>query len=138
MIKSGLYKDIGSPARALTPEEKIMLQASIDDAYAQFFDAVRLGRRMDPEKLKGLADGRIFTGRQALQAGLVDELGDEEDAIQAAITLAKLPASPYIVSDDRKSLSSLLHRVTSQLSRQPLEALQETVSGTSVEYRWRP
>ena len=91
VIKSGLHKDIGSPARALMPEEKAMLQESIDDAYAQFFDAVRLGRRMDAEKLKGLADGRIFTGRQALKAGLVDELGDQEDAIQTAIKLAKLP-----------------------------------------------
>jgi len=138
VIKSGLHKDIGSPARALTPEEKAMLQESIDDAYAQFFDAVRQGRRMDPEKLKGLADGRVFTGRQALQAGLVDEMGDQEDAIQTAIKLAKLPAKPYIVADDRKSISSMLQRAMSQFSRQPLESLQDVVTGTTVEYRWRP
>jgi protease-4 len=136
VIKSGLHKDIGSPARALTAEERMMLQESIDDAYAQFFEAVRRGRRMDPDKLKALADGRIFTGRQALQAGLVDEMGDQEDAIQTAIKLAKLPAKPYMLTDDRKSLSSLLLRATSQFSRQPLDAFQNAVSGTSVEYRW--
>jgi len=137
VIKSGLHKDIGSPARALTPEEKAMLQESIDDAYAQFFEAVRLGRRMDAEKLKGLADGRIFTGRQALKEGLVDEMGDQEDAIQTAIKLAKLPAEPFIVSDDHKSFSAIFQRATTQFSRQPLDSLQDAVLGASMEYRWR-
>jgi protease-4 len=138
VIKSGLHKDIGSPARELTAEERRMLQASIDDAYAQFFDAVREGRHLSPEKLKAIADGRIFTGRQALQVGLVDELGDQEDAIQAAIRLANLPAKPTIITEDHKSFSAFLERATSQWSRQPLESLQEVVTGTSVEYRWRP
>jgi protease-4 len=137
VIKSGLYKDIGSPARALTPEEKAMLQESIDDAYAQFFEAVRQGRRMDPEKLKGLADGRIFTGRQALKAGLIDEMGDEEDAIQTAIKFAKLPADPFIVFDEHKSFLAILQRATTQFSRQPMDSLQDVVSGARMEYRWR-
>jgi len=124
VIKSGEHKDIGSPARALTPEEKKLLQSSIDDAYAQFFEAVRTGRHLAPDRLKGLADGRIFTGRQAKEAGLVDELGDKEDAIQAAILLAKLPAKPYIISDNKRSLSALLGRVTS------------LVSSDGMEYRW--
>jgi protease-4 len=138
VIKSGTFKDIGSPARALTPAEKAMLQTSIDDAYSQFFAAVRDGRRMDPEKLRGLADGRIFTGAQAKNAGLVDELGDEEDAIQAAIHLAKLPAKPYILSDNRRSISALLQRVTTQVFRQPFDSVQDAISGARVEYRWRP
>jgi protease-4 len=138
VIKSGAHKDIGSPARPLTAEETRMLQASIDDAYAQFLDAVSQGRHLSHEQLKNIADGRIFTGRQAMQIGLVDELGNQEDAIQAAIRLAKLPAKPVIDGDDRKSFSSFLQRATSQLSHQPLEAIQDVVSGTSVEYRWRP
>jgi protease-4 len=138
VIKSGAYKDIGSPARALTSEEKAMLQATIDDAYSQFFEAVRGGRGMDPEKLRGLADGRIFTGSQAKEAGLVDELGDEQDAIQAAIRLAKLPAKPYILSDNPHSISALLERVATQVSRQPFDSIQDAVSGARVEYRWRP
>ena len=138
VIKSGVYKDIGSPARALTPEEKAMLQATIDDAYSQFFEAVRGGRRMDPEKLKSLADGRIFTGSQAKEAGLVDELGDEQDAIQAAIRLAKLPEKPYLLSDNPRSISSLLQRMAAQVSRQPFDSVEDAVSGARVEYRWRP
>jgi protease-4 len=138
VIKSGLHKDIGSPARALTPAEKAMLQASIDDAYAQFFDAVRTGRRLSPEKLKAIADGRIFTGRQAIQAGLVDELGNEQDAIQVAIKLAKLPADPFIISQPSHSFSSMVQRATSQFSRQPLDSLQDAWSGAGMEYRWRP
>jgi protease-4 len=138
VIKSGAYKDIGSPARALTLEEKAMLQTSINDAYSQFFEAVREGRHMDSEKLRGLADGRIFTGDQAMKAGLVDELGDEEDAIQAAIHLSKLPAKPYILSDNPRSISALLQRVATQISRQPFDSVQDAVSGARVEYRWRP
>jgi len=138
VIKSGAHKDIGSPARALTAEEKKMLQASIDDAYAQFFDAVRQGRHLDPEKLKSIADGRIFTGRQAKEEGLVDELGNRQDAVEAAIRLAHLPAKPYIITEERKSFSAFLQHMSSQFFNQPLQSLQETVSGTSVEYRWRP
>jgi protease-4 len=137
VIKSGAHKDIGSPGRALTAEEKAMLQDSINDAYAQFFDAVSKGRRLDPEKLKGLADGRIFTGRQAVSAGLVDEMGDFEDAIQTAITLAKLPAKPYIDSDEHRSLSAVLQKTVAQFSRQPLDSLQNAIAGASMEYRWR-
>lgn len=138
VIKSGLYKDIGSPARALTPEEKTMLQASIDDAYSQFFEAVRAGRHMDADKLHALADGRIFTGRQAKEAGLVDELGDEEDAIQAAIRLANLPDKPYILSENRRSFSALLERVATRGSLSLVDSVQDAVAGARVEYRWRP
>jgi protease IV len=138
VIKSGAHKDIGSPARALTPEEKRMLQSSIDDAYDQFLGAVRDGRHLASDKLKTLADGRIFTGRQAMQVGLVDELGDQEDAVQAAIRLAKLPEKPFIISDEHKGLSGWLERTSSRLRNTPLESLQDTLLGSRVEYRWRP
>jgi protease-4 len=138
VIKSGEHKDIGSPARALTPEEKRMLQASINDAYAQFFDAVSQGRRMSPEKLQAIADGRIFTGRQALAVGLIDELGDQEDGVQAAIRIAKLPAKPYILDEENGSFSSVLQRMSSVFFQRPLESLEEVVLGASMEYRWRP
>ncbi|HVO33724.1 MAG TPA: signal peptide peptidase SppA, partial [Elusimicrobiota bacterium] len=74
VIKSGAHKDIGSPARPLTPEERRMLQDSISDAYEQFVDAVSQGRHLPADRVRALADGRIFTGRQALKEGLVDEL----------------------------------------------------------------
>ncbi len=138
VIKSGIHKDIGSPARALTPEEKKLLQDSIDDAYAQFVDAVRDGRHLTAEQVKSIADGRIFTARQGLRVGLVDEMGNQEDAVQVAIRLAKLPAKPYIVSDNHRSLSSFFHHAAASLGGQPLESIHDVLSSGGVEYRWRP
>lgn len=136
VIKSGPFKDIGSPARPLTAEERHLLQSSIDDAYRQFVEAVATGRKMSVAKVRDLADGRIFTGRQAREAGLVDELGNQEEALQAAIQLAGLPADPPIVSDRRRSLSGLIKHLSSRGSSR-WEAVAEGWSGPSLEYRWR-
>ena len=109
VIKTGAHKDIGSPARPLTDEERKLLQDSMNDAFEQFIGAVEAGRKMPDAKLRALADGRIFTGRQAMKEGLVDELGNREDAIQAAIKLAHLPAKPEIITESgTKSFSGLL------------------------------
>ncbi|AGF52501.1 protease IV [Synechocystis sp. PCC 6803] len=90
VIKSGPYKDILSFDRELLPEEQSILQALIDDSYGQFVSTVAAGRNLAVEKVKEFADGRIFTGQQALELGLVDRLGTEEDARQWAATLAGL------------------------------------------------
>jgi protease-4 len=90
VIKSGPYKDILSFDRELLPEEQNILQALIDDSYGQFVSTVAAGRNLAVEKVKEFADGRIFTGQQALELGLVDRLGTEEDARQWAATLAGL------------------------------------------------
>ncbi len=137
VIKSGAFKDIGSPARPLTPEEKRLLQAGIDDAYAQFVDAVAQGRKMPLDKVKLLADGRIFTGRQALKAGLVDELGNEHDAIQSAIRLANLPEKPVLLESSEKPLLSFMRQLSSQFSWAPLAALVDrSTSDMTLEYRF--
>jgi protease IV len=140
VIKSGAHKDIGSPARPLTPEERALLQASIDDTYEQFVAAVSAGRKLPAEKIRPLADGRIFTGRQALQVGLVDEMGNREDAIQRAIQLGGLPAHPAILEDGKRSLSSLLRTVSSELPAIPWFrgfSPSENDAGPALEYRWR-
>lgn len=137
VIKTGAHKDIGSVSRPMTPEERRMLQASMDDAYAQFLDAVATGRKMRPEQLSGLADGRIFTGREAQRAGLVDELGNRQDAIQAAIRLAKLPEKPDILSDSSSSMSGLLRQLSTGLGLEPMEGLADLWHSPSMEYRWR-
>lgn len=134
VIKSGEHKDIGSPARALTPEERRLLQASIDDAYAQFVEAVAQGRRLEPSKVRPLADGRIFTGRQAKDVGLVDELGGRRDAVEMAIRLAHLPAHPPILSDSTRSLRSLMRQLSSRGGK-IFDAVQDQMSGLRVEYR---
>ncbi|SHF11601.1 signal peptide peptidase A. Serine peptidase. MEROPS family S49 [Thermoanaerobacter uzonensis DSM 18761] len=95
-IKSGPYKDMGSPTRDLTPEEKKILQGVIDDTYEQFVEIVSEGRKMPVEKVKELADGRIFTGRQAVKAGLVDKLGDFYDAVDIAAKEAGIKGKPVL------------------------------------------
>lgn len=90
VIKSGPYKDILAFDRELTEPEKDILQALIDTSYQQFVQTVAEGRRLAIEAVKGFADGRVFTGQQALELGLVDRLGTEEEARCWAAELAGL------------------------------------------------
>lgn len=90
VIKSGKHKDIGSPDRPMTPEERQILQSIIDDTYGDFLQAVSVGRGMPVAKVRPLADGRIFTGRQAKKVGLVDGLGTYKTAEEEARKLAGL------------------------------------------------
>jgi protease-4 len=103
VIKSGEYKDIGSPLRNMTEEERQILQEMIDDIYLQFVRAVAEGRAMDESEVLELADGRIFTGRQAKEMGLVDELGNFQDAIDLAAKLAGIEGKPKVVEYGRRS-----------------------------------
>ena len=86
-IKSGPHKDIFSPFRPMTEEERRLTQNMVDDMYEQFVAVVAEQRHMDGEKVRSLADGRVFTGVQAKEAGLVDELGNYYDALGYAGTL---------------------------------------------------
>ncbi len=89
-VKSGTFKDILSPDRALTNEERELLQSLIDSSYKQFVEAVAEGRNLPVDEVYQFADGRVFTGSQAKDLGLVDELGDEEHARKLAAKLADL------------------------------------------------
>lgn len=94
VIQSGKMKNLGSPLRKLKPEERRILQTMTNDVHDQFIQAVAKGRKLKLEKVKNLADGRVFSGRQAKKEGLVDELGGLEHAIDLAAKLAKLPEDP--------------------------------------------
>ena len=89
-VKSGIFKDILSPDRALTEEERELLQSLIDASYGQFVAAVAEGRGLQEGAVRAFADGRVFTGAQAQALGLVDQLGDEEAARLLAAALAGL------------------------------------------------
>ena len=97
VIKSGEYKDVGSPFRKMKPEEKVYLQSVLDNMYDQFKKAVSEGRGMDSAKVEGLAQGKIYTGEQALAAGLVDEMGTLYDAIDAAKKMAGLSVEAPVI-----------------------------------------
>ena len=109
-IKSGIYKDILSPDRPLSEEEKRLLQSLIDSSYEQFVGAVAEGRGLTREAVKSFADGRVFTGEQAKELGLVDELGDEDDARKLAIKIANLDekTKPISFGKPKKKLFGFL------------------------------
>jgi len=96
-IKSGANKDAGSPFRKMTKEEHLLFQNVLDDVHDQFMTAVSEGRSLEMEKVKRLADGRIFTGRQAQKEGLVDELGNLTDAIAKTAQMAGIQGKPQVV-----------------------------------------
>jgi protease-4 len=102
VIKSGKFKDVGSPLRKMSDEEHALLQSVMDDVHKQFIDAVAEGRAMDVSAVQALADGRVFTGRQAKEMKLVDELGNLEDAIQLAADLAGIEGEPKVVEPRRR------------------------------------
>lgn len=111
-VKSGAFKDMGNPARPLSDEERALIQALVDDVYDQFVDVVAEGRRLPRPRVLELADGRVFTGRQALKLGLVDELGTLHDAIDRAAELAGI-ADGFGVRDlgERNLLEELLNQL---------------------------
>lgn len=108
VIKSGPHKDIGTDTRPITDRERQLMQEMIDDIFDQFVAAVSTGRGMAREKLLPLADGRVFTGRQAQEQGLVDYLGDLEHAIQLAARRAGLGQWMVRVLTPRPTLMQLL------------------------------
>ena len=109
VIKSGKYKDVGSPLRKMSADERGLLQAVMDDVHKQFIEAVAEGRSLELRAAQALADGRVFTGRQAKEAKLVDELGDLEDAIQLAAEVVGIEGEPKVVEPRRRfSLREIL------------------------------
>ena len=109
VIKAGAYKDVGNFSRAMTPEERRILQALLDDVYGQFVAAVVKGRGLDEGTVRTFADGRIYSGQQAHALKMVDELGGFEDAVEAAAKLAGIPGKPKVIFPRRKfSFSDLL------------------------------
>lgn len=102
VIKSGAHKDIGSPSRPMTPVEKALLQRVINDIHNQFIEVIVQERNLDKRKVRSLADGRIFTGKQAKKLGLIDELGNLEDAVKIAGELAKIKGKPKVIREKEK------------------------------------
>ena len=103
VVKSGKFKDVGSPAREMSPEEREMLQGLTDDTFQQFVDVIVECRGLSKEEVLKIADGRVLTGRQARTFGLVDLLGSYEDAIAIAGEMGGLGREPETVKEGRPS-----------------------------------
>ncbi len=129
--KSGKFKAAGSPVRPMTEEEKKLLQSVVDDVHQQFVEAIATARNLPSAEIKRIADGRVFTGRRALELKLVDQLGSLEDSIQWIQLTLKLKDRPRIIQ--KKQQKSLLefflqglasNSLTQSLTLSPLPALQ--------------
>jgi len=107
VIKSGDFKDIGSPLREMRPEERKLLQSVIDNVYSQFVNTVAERRNISRDDILAIADGRIFSGEQAKNLGLVDNLGNLEDAVAEAGIMAKIEGEPQVVTPAKNKYSIL-------------------------------
>lgn len=107
VVKSGPFKDIGSPARSLTEDDRRIVQGVIDDVYEQFVAAIVEGRGLSEAEVRKVADGRILSGQQAKAAGLVDSLGNLWTAIHEAAVLAGIPGEPSVIFPEKPGLSLL-------------------------------
>lgn len=99
VIKAGKFKDTGSPARTLTRKERKYLENVVADVHEQFIEAVTKGRSMDPKDARKISDGRIFTGRQALEMNMVDELGGLEDVIESLGNRLGIDGRPHVIQE---------------------------------------
>ena len=133
VIKSGDFKDTGSPFRELTEQEQAVLQSTVDDVYNQFVDTIfeARGDLLTRAEIVELADGRIYSGKQALDSKLLDQLGNLQDAIKTAAELAGIEGKPKVVRKEKKT--SLLEQLTGIRQMPPLD---EMFSLPGVTFRY--
>ena len=134
VLKSGEFKDIGSPHRKLTEQDREMIGALVFEIQDQFVEAVAGGRNLSIEKVREIADGRIISGSQGLELGLVDQLGNFQDAVDLAKSLAGIKGEPTLVYPKRARL-----RLLDILAEDAFKGLYRAVRDalvTQIEYRW--
>ena len=136
VFKTGEFKDTGSATRDLTDNERKYFQSLIDDMYVQFVEAVALGRRLEIEEVRSLADGRVFTGRDAKERKLIDEIGNFQDAVDLTAKLAGISGKPRLLRLTRQRVT-LLDVLTSDLSRLAPFNGQNMKSQIRFQYLWK-
>lgn len=135
VIKSGPYKDTGSPTREMLDDEREILQAITSNIHEQFVTAIAEGRRMDRVQVEHVADGRIFTGEDAKARGLVDRLGNFEDALEWAGKLGGIDGEVVPVYARDEKLSLLRYLMSSSISDWMSRVIHP---GVYAEYRYLP
>ena len=136
VIKTGELKDAGSSTRPMTDTEREYFQSLIDSMFKQFVSAVATSRNMNEEDVMKLADGRVFTGQEARENGLIDDLGTYQDAIDAAAKMAGISGEPRILRPARKSVSFLDLLLGDAKSVLPINS-DRSESHIRFEYLWR-
>lgn len=127
VIKSGEFKDMGSPVREITQKERAILQEVADEVHQQFVRDVAQGRSLDMEEIEKLADGRIYTGEKALDLHLVDKLGNLDDAVTWAGEMAGIKGKVEPVYPKEKRIGILKELVSTLFE-------QADISGTMANY----
>lgn len=117
IIKQGKYKDMGNPFRKLTPEERRILQSDAKITYEQFISQVAKARGLPATKVRQLATGRSWTAQEAKDLGLVDEIGNYQDAIDLAARLGKIKGRPNVVEYESPSLMNVINQLAGSTAR---------------------
>ena len=136
VFKTGEFKDTGSPTRALTEKERAYFQGLIDDMYVQFVEAVASGRKLELDQVRSLADGRVFTGRDARERKLIDEIGNFQDAVDLTAKLAGISGKPRLIRRSRQRVT-LLDVLTTDLSRFVPFNGRTMTSQIRFQYLWK-
>lgn len=139
VFKSGKNKDLLDPMRDVTPEERQIMQGVIDESYGYFIQAVADGRHMDRQKVISLADGRIYTAKQALALGLIDKIGNLDDAINTAADMIN-ENNPQVLlfkNENPFSLERLFSMVSMKADLLDLKNIMDTDAAPSLMYLYR-
>ncbi|HOQ41893.1 MAG TPA: signal peptide peptidase SppA [Smithellaceae bacterium] len=139
VVKSGPYKDIGSPMREMTPEEQAIVQELVDDIYNQFIDVIVRNRKLTREQVAAIADGRVFSGRKAKEYGLVDQLGNMDAAAKLASVLAGKDGQYELVFPKKtgRGIFDLMFESAANSLNQALREKSE-FTRTGVSYLYQP
>ena len=106
-MKAGEFKDTGSPTRDMTPAEQAYLQSLIDNMHTQFIQAVAAGRHAKPEDIRAVANGKVWTGEQALEMKMIDQVGDFQTAVEDTAKSVGIRGEPTLVRPDKDRKSAL-------------------------------
>lgn len=130
IIKSGELKDAGNPLREINEKDKEYFQEIVDDSFDQFLEVVSSSRKMDIETLKKYATGRVFTGRQAKEIGLIDSIGTYQDAIRIAGNMAGIEGEPVLVKE--KVRLSFVERMIEGFSNNEIKSIKEDLKNEFI------
>ncbi len=136
IIKSGKFKDMGSPLRAMSPEEQKLLQDVVDDVHQQFVQAIAKGRNLPVAQVHKIADGRIMTGQQALELKLIDEVGGLEKTIELLAKKLGIKGRPEVI-EQKEKIPFLDWLLQSSLASELAETLMPS-SYPRLQYLWFP
>ena len=133
VVKSGEFKDTGSPFRKVTEADKAVLQVMVDSAYSQFVETIATARHLDTANVKKFADGRVFTGEQALELGLIDEIGNLSHAAELALKLSGDEGKPELVYP--KKATGVFALLQEQVDESSLIRFLSNFQGPRLLYR---